>query len=161
MACGDTYYDATMARSGVSKLLKDSLLPRFSLRSGTYCIIPASGSIAHSEMGLRENQGARCWRGLLIALCVLTLGVTLTTRFSSHHRSLVPTVKSVGRSAVVPQKQRMNRDAAQWIAPIVVSAFAQFIVTYSCSLPAEPQVSFNFLDDRQFNRPPPSLQFLS
>ena len=138
------------------------LLPRLSLRCYWYCIIPASESEANRNMRLlrhRSTDGRR-WRSLLTIVAVLSLTVSLATRFAVPAASPNHTVRSVTRCLVEPQRQRLNRDAAQWAAPVIVSAFAGPVILYSRVAPPEPQLAIHSFDDSPYNRPPPSLNFL-
>lgn len=109
-------------------------------------------------LGQRSSEG-RVWRGLLIVVAVLSLTVSLATRFVIPSSSPTHTVKAVSRSLVEPQRQRLNCDAVQWSAPVQVSAFADLVVFYSRVAPSEPEVTTHIFDDSPYNRPPPSLAF--
>lgn len=109
-------------------------------------------------LGQRSSEG-RAWRALLIVVAVLSLTISLTTRFVIPTTSQVLTVKAVSRNLVEPQRQHLNCDAVQWSAPVQASAFAEFVVFYSRVAPPEPQVATQFFDDSSYNRPPPSIVF--
>lgn len=105
----------------------------------------------------RSLQGWPC--RLLIVIAIFSLAVSLATRFVIPTTSHTRTVKSVSRCLVEPQRQRLNRDAVQWAAPVLASAFVEPVV-YPPVAPPEPQLAIQFFDDSTYNRPPPSLAFL-
>lgn len=107
-------------------------------------------------LGQRSREG-RVWRGLLIVVAILSLTISLTTRFVIPASSPIHTVKSVSRSLTDPQRQHLNCDALQWSAPVQASTFADLVVFYSRVAPLEPQVATQFFDDSSYNRPPPSV----
>lgn len=107
-------------------------------------------------LGHRSTDG-RGWRGLLIVVAICSLTISLATRFVIPASSQIHTAKAVSRCLVEPQRQRLNRDAVQWAAPVQVSALAEPIIVYPRLAPPEPQVAIQLFDDSPYNRPPPSL----
>jgi len=105
----------------------------------------------------QRSENGRAWRGLLIAVAVLSLTISLTTRFVLPASSTIHSVKSVSRCLTEPQKQHLNCDAVQWAAPAQASAFAELVILYPRVAPTEPQVATQFFDNSPYNRPPPSL----
>jgi hypothetical protein len=106
----------------------------------------------------RSREG-RVWRGLLIVVAVLSLTISLATRFVVPATSPIHTVKTASRSLTDPQRQHLNCDAVQWSTPVQTAAFADLVVFYSRLAPTEPQIATQFFEDSSYNRPPPSIAF--
>lgn len=107
------------------------------------------------KLRVRSADG-QVWRGLLILIATLSLTVSLATRFVIPASSPTHTVKAVSRSLVEPQRQRLNRDAVQWAAPVQTSAFAEPSIVIRRVTPSEPQLTLRCFDHSPYNRPPPS-----
>ena len=105
------------------------------------------------------GPNGRQWRWLLILIATLSLGVSLATRFAVPITSRTDVVKSVSRCLIQPQRQRLNRDAVQWAAPVQVSEYVEHVIFYPRLTPSESRFTIQFFDDSQHNRPPPSSPF--
>ena len=107
-----------------------------------------------------HSTGAPQRRAVLIVIAVLSLTISLATRFAVPAKSQTHTLKSITSSLVEPQRQRLNRDSAQWVAPVTISVFAERVTVYARVVPPEPQLGTHLFDDNPYYRPPPSLRFL-
>lgn len=94
-------------------------------------------------------------RSLLIVLAVFCLMVSLATRYTMPATSQAHAVNSVSRCVVQPHTQRLNRDAAQWSAPVAVSSFEPAIVLYAHLAPATARFTTRLFEEIPYNRPPP------
>src|SRR5580700_6864 len=122
-----------------------------------YCIILQQNNSDCTMHLLKHHGVSRAWRTLLIVVAVLSLTVSVATRFTVTATSQTQGVSSVTQSIVQPHRQRLNRDAAQWVAPVIISIFASLVISYSRNAPPQPRFAIYLSDDSPYNRPPPSL----
>jgi hypothetical protein len=113
-----------------------------------------------------RSMGARDGFGLLTVAVICSLTFNLATRywvpvaFQVHACRQVQVTKSLERRSLQPQRQHLDRDAAQWIAPIVSFSLLK-------PAPLSPRmgnlgarIQNHLLDQSLYNRPPPSSKFL-
>ena len=97
---------------------------------------------------------ALSWRGLLFAIVMSALVVSLATR--TFHRS-VPQGVTAHAGTVQAVRQHMDRDAVRWFPPVLVHTTQQAPVFYPHIAPAGPPIpALLLIDDNLYNRPPPS-----
>ena len=94
------------------------------------------------------------WRGVLVALLMLSLVVSLATR--TFHQT-IPRGVNAHSNTVQAMRQHMVRDAARWVPPIFVHTAHQAPVFYPRVAPAGPPIpALLLIEDSLYNRPPPS-----
>jgi len=111
------------------------------------------------QLLIHPRVGERGWRGVLILIAICSLTFSLATRFWIPSASQVPTIKSVDRHPVAPQRQHLDRDATQWLAPCANFTVAEPIVIETRLVPVEPLLPKHVFTDSLYNRPPPSSAF--
>jgi len=117
------------------------------------------------EMRLPEHFDARrrhnwCTVVVLVAICSLT--VSLATRYCSPTGSSAYSVRTVvKRSSTDGQRQRLAKDAADWIAPVLCSTVLQAATSYPRIAPAAPRTPNPLSAEALYNRPPPSFESLA
>ena len=99
-----------------------------------------------------ESCGGRLWRGALTGLAVLSLVVTLTTRF----QGTVHDTATVQSSASRAMRQHMNQDAVRWTVPILQLTVLQAPTFYPRVEPAGPPLPILLREENLYNRPPPA-----
>ena len=94
---------------------------------------------------------------MLVFIAISSLTLSLATRFCVQTTSQTHTTKSVERRAIESERQHLDRDAAQWVAPSPNFGIIEPITVESRSVSTAPALPrFVFLDGR-YNRPPPSV----
>lgn len=115
-----------------------------------------SGFTVDSMMGIGtakvESRGAPLWRGALTGLAVLSLVVTLATRF----QGTVQDTATVQSSASHAMRQHMNQDAVRWTAPILQLTVLQAPTFYPSVEPAGLPLPILLIEENLYNRPPPA-----
>jgi hypothetical protein len=97
---------------------------------------------------------------VLAAACSLI--VSVATRYSSSWDVSVPTVKTVrGHTTPEAKRQHLDKDAANWVPPLICFDVLLSPSSYPQTAPAEPPAQNLLLEHSLFNRPPPSPGFLS
>jgi hypothetical protein len=130
-----------------------------------FYMLRTSGSETVPEMSpLRhfEDQWRKSWRALVILAAICSLTVSVATRYSSSWDVSAPAMKIV-QAHPTPEvkRQRLNKDAANWLPPLVAFDVLRSPSSYSRTAPAEPPAQNPLLEESLFNRPPPSSVFLS
>ena len=109
-----------------------------------------------------EDQWRKTWCAAVVLAAVCSLTVSVATRYSSSWNVSAPTVKTVQAHATPETKrQRLDKDAANWVPPLVCFDALRCPSSYRQTAPAEPPTQNVLLDENLFNRPPPSCEFLS
>ena len=108
-------------------------------------------------MVISQNRGrdVRGWCGLLILTIIMSLTVSLATRFWAPATLRVTTVKAVHDHSSEPKRQHFNSDAIRWVAPAETSSFFKPARVDSHVIPTEPVVSDPLFAQALYNRPPP------
>src|SRR5580704_126609 len=100
------------------------------------------------------------WRGALVVVAICSLTFSLATRFWVLPTSQSHTVRSAERQSVESGRQRLEQDAAQWVAPTSDFSIVEFVSHPSSPIPDGPPLPKFAVSDSLYNRPPPSSQFL-
>jgi hypothetical protein len=97
---------------------------------------------------------------VLVAVCSLT--VSLATRYYSPSDNSSPIVKAF-QSSVAPdtKRQRLTKNAANWMPPILSFTVFQIPSSYYGIVPPRPPVRSFICDKSLYNRPPPAFKSLS
>jgi len=113
-------------------------------------------TILRGAMPQHKSREVRVWSRLLIVAVIGVLTFNLVTRYSAPHTGHVNAGKTLQRWSPEPKRQHLNRDEAQWAAPVVsFSAFTPPFLSFRI-----PNLDLPFcrrsLDRNLYNRPPPS-----
>jgi hypothetical protein len=100
-----------------------------------------------------------CAMVVLVAVCALT--VSVTTRFTSSEKSPASAATSVYRHFSPENiRQRLTRDAATWLPPVIASAVLQLPAASPQVAPSGPLTPNSVFATNLYNRPPPAINFL-
>lgn len=100
----------------------------------------------------QREKSARFVARAIVGVLLLSLVVTLATR---TFRLVVPSGVTVQSGVAVGMRQHLDRDAAQWLPPVLVFTALQAPAFYPHVAPGGPPLGVLLLDDRLSNRPPP------
>ena len=122
------------------------------------------GAIKRDMLGSTnlEVSRSRRWCALVVLLVVCSLTASVATRYSFSRSSSDDRVTKVQKHlSPEPGRQRLLKNAATWIPPVVVSAVFEAPSSYARIAPAGPPIPSRFFEESLYNRPPPSSGFLS
>ena len=129
----------------------------YMLQTGGSETVPEMSQLRHFE-----DQRRRSWCAVVVLAAVCSLTVSVATRYSSSWDVATPKVKTVeAHPTPEAKRQRLDKDAANWVPPLVGFDVLQSPGSYPRTAPAEPPAQNLLLEESLFNRPPPSSEFLS
>jgi hypothetical protein len=96
------------------------------------------------------------WSRLLLLLAILSLTLTLASRFSFPVSSQAHAVKSVDSRSSEPKRQHLDQDAARLAEQAASCNCEKLVVLHPYIVPSEPMRSDDILSFIFNNRPPPS-----
>jgi|SRR5271165_6036421 len=106
----------------------------------------------------RRRQG---WCAAVVLVAVCSLIVSLATRYS-YTCDAPTTVKAVQiHKSPEAKRQRLAKDAADWMPPMIYFSVLQSPSSYPRIAPAGPPVPGLLFEESLYNRPPPSSESLS
>src|SRR5580658_4578554 len=109
----------------------------------------------------RTYQRHGSWCALVVLLAVCSLTINVTTRYCSTESALASASGLHKYSSPEASRQRLTKDAATWIPP-VVRALVLPASSFSLQVaPASPPLPALLLEISLHNRPPPSSAFLA
>ncbi len=110
---------------------------------------------------LKESRGRRSWAAIvLIAVCSLALSVA--TRYNSIQTDSTASITRVQKHvAPEPRRPRLLKTAAPLMAPPVGRVVLQAPSSYPRIAPAGLPIPGVLLEEKLYNRPPPSSLHLS
>jgi hypothetical protein len=102
------------------------------------------------------------WCAVVVLLAVCALTISVTTRFTSSEISPTSTATTV-RKHLSPEniRQRLTRDAATWLPPVVGCVSLQLPAVYPRIAPTALPLRNSFFETSLYNRPPPVATFLA
>jgi hypothetical protein len=107
-----------------------------------------------------ENRRCRRWCALVILLAVCALTASVATRYSYTQSASALTGKTLQKHlSPEPSRQRLSKNAANWIPPVVRSVTLQAPSSYPRIAPAGPPMPNLVLENSLYNRPPPTQSF--
>ncbi|MGA7909457.1 MAG: hypothetical protein WCA16_18770 [Candidatus Sulfotelmatobacter sp.] len=107
---------------------------------------------------MRERKS---WWAIVILLAVCSLTVNVATRYGSAADFSTHTVRTaVKDTSSDAQRQRLAKDAVNWITPVSCSSPLPAPASYSRLAPEGPATSYLLFADALYNRPPPSARSL-
>jgi hypothetical protein len=95
------------------------------------------------------------WRSTLVLGAILSLTISVATRFSTTAPSKTST-KVVRSESPNSERQRLLNDGLLWCAPAMTSALFEPAGVSLEILPAVPAITRSHFEDLLFSRPPPS-----
>lgn len=101
------------------------------------------------------------WGAALILVAVCSLTISLATRYNDCASVPSVSVKHVTIHSSAQKRQHLDKDAARWVTPVGRFAILEVSTFYPRFAPSGPPVHAFLLDERLYNRPPPSSEFLS
>jgi hypothetical protein len=109
---------------------------------------------------LTKLNSSRCrrWSSAVVLLAVCSLAVSVTTRYSVYPGTTGSTAKTVQKLvSTQPRCQRLLKNAAVWLPPLVSSDVLQAPRSYARIAPAAPSIPRFLFEQDLYNRPPPFL----
>jgi hypothetical protein len=106
-----------------------------------------------------RNLRCRRWGSFVVLLAVLSLTVSVTTRYSFSHDGSSPAANQTAHKTS-PQdqvRQRLLKNADTWMPPVVCVIMLEAPVEYPRIAPVGPPVADLFFEKNLYNRPPPIL----
>jgi hypothetical protein len=110
-------------------------------------------------LSLTNRRDGRCarWCALVVMLAVCSLAISVATRYNSSEGSSRSTSKSLHKQSIEePSRQRLTKNAAQWIPPVVVAAILYVPTSDSRVAVARPEIPNCSFCSNLYYRPPPS-----
>jgi hypothetical protein len=105
----------------------------------------------------RDNGRCARWCALVVLLAVCSLTISVATRYSSPETVSNPVTKTLQKqSSEEPGRQRLTKNAATWMPPIVVSAVFYIPCQHPKVVSAGRQVPNPAFVSSLYYRPPPS-----
>lgn len=99
---------------------------------------------------------------MVVLVAVFSLALSVATRYSTPCDAPLPTVKTVHNHTYPESKrQRLVKDAANWMPPATCVDGLCAPNYYPRIAPAGPPIPTLVLEEKLYNRPPPSFQSLS
>jgi len=109
-----------------------------------------------------EDSRSRRWSALVVLLVVCSLTASVATRYSFFRGSSDDTVTKVQKHvSPEPSRQRLMKNAATWVPPVVASAVFEAPSSYPRVAPAGPPIPSLFFEKSLYNRPPPPSESFS
>jgi hypothetical protein len=109
-----------------------------------------------------DDRRRHHWSAVMVLAIVCSLTVSVVTRYSTAWNASSSTVKTVQtHSNEEPKRQRLAKDAADWIAPAIYFAGLRPPIFCPRISAARPSIAKFLLDDGLYNRPPPFPELLS
>jgi hypothetical protein len=107
---------------------------------------------------LTTSGGARCkhWCAIVVIFAVTGLTVSVATRYGSCAGNANPSTANVQKhTSTQPARQRLLKNAAIWIPPIIRATVLQAPSSYPRVVPSGPLVPRVAFENNLCNRPPP------
>ncbi|HWW13720.1 MAG TPA: hypothetical protein VN310_03575 [Candidatus Dormibacteraeota bacterium] len=114
-------------------------------------------AIRHSD-----NRPHRHWCAVVVLVAVCSLTVSVATRYCSPLGTSSLTMKTVQtHTSPDAKRQRLTKNAANWVPPVVCFDILQSPSSYPRIAPAAPPIPSLFFEENLYNRPPPSSELFS
>lgn len=122
-------------------------------------MVEATQLVTTEMLSLTNPESPQCrrWCALVILLAVCALTVSVATRYGHAQSASASTGKTLQKhSSPEPSRQRLSKNAANWIPPVVRSITLQAPSSYPRIAPAGPPIPNLVLENSLYNRPPPT-----
>jgi len=104
-----------------------------------------------------EGPWRRSCCAIVVFLAVTSLAVSVATRYCAPQSSSACAVRTLHKHPLPEQsRQRLTKNAANWIPQVVRSGILQAPTSYPRIAPAGPPIPSVLLETSLYNRPPPS-----
>jgi len=144
-------------------LRKPRFLVAFAPRNDRGWVCQQSDSLRRDRSEVRAGKPRNptirrvsLWRSTLILGAVLSLTVSLATRYCPAVRHETHATKIVASRSLDAQRQHLLNDGLHWVAPVAAFVLFEPARVSAAVLPAVPTVTRLNLEDCLYNRPPPS-----
>ena len=98
------------------------------------------------------------WSALVVLAAVCALTVSLATRYSTPFNVSSHKIKSVqARTSADSTRQRLTKNAANWMPPTLGFSILRASVSYSRIAPVGPPPPSLLIEQKLYTRPPPSV----
>lgn len=124
-----------------------------------FYMVEATQLVTTEMVRLTNPESPRCrrWCALVILLAVCSLAASVATRYCSTQSASASAGKTLHtHSSAEPSRQRLTKNAANWMPPIVRSVALQAPSSYPRIAPAGPPIPNLVLENSLYNRPPPT-----
>jgi|SRR5579872_6298182 len=106
-----------------------------------------------------KKSGSRRWWAAIVLIAVFSLAVSVATRYGSVRTDSTTSITKVQKHvAPEPRRPRLLKTAATWMAPPASCVVLQVPTSYPRIAPAGPPIPGVLLEEKLYNRPPPSSQ---
>ena len=104
-----------------------------------------------------EDSRCRRWCAAIVLFAVWSLTVSVATRYTFLRVASDNRVTTVQKHvSLEPGRQRLMKNAATWMPPVVCTTVLQAPSSYPRISPAGPPIPSLFFEQSLYNRPPPS-----
>jgi hypothetical protein len=109
-----------------------------------------------------EDQRRKNWRVVVVLVAVFSLALSVATRYSCLGVASSTTVKAFQiHASPEAKRQRLAKDAADWMPPVISVSLLQSPSSYPLIAPAGPPMPGLRFEESLYNRPPPSSESFS
>src|SRR5579862_7995563 len=109
-----------------------------------------------------EGRGRQRWCAAIVLLAVLSLIVSVATRFCASGNLRVTTAKTFKiHASPEAKRQPLAKDADHWIAPVICLSPWQSLSSYPQISPAGLPIPGSLFEESLYDRPPPTFESLS
>ena len=108
----------------------------------------------------KDSRPAR-WVAALILAAVCALTVSVTTRYGYSTSATGPAASVQKHASAQPSRQRLLKNAATWVPPVVCASVLEAPRSYPRVAPSAPPISGILFENQLYNRPPPALAVLA
>ncbi len=139
---------------GVSPLKPPRYTPVTCLPASKFCMLVVKSRMlrfTHLEASPRRR-----WHALVVLLAMCALTVSVATRYCSPRNSSVSAIKTLHQhSSPETARQRLTKDAADWMPPFIHSVLFQAPASYPPIAHDGPPTLTLVFEKSLYNRPPP------
>jgi hypothetical protein len=121
-----------------------------------------TGEVRRAEMvQLTNSRNSRChrWCVAVVLFAAISLAVSVATRYGFSPATANRTATTTIQNHLSPDagRQRLLKNAATWMPPVVSAMIFQAPAAYPRIAPAAPLIPSLFFEKNLYNRPPPFL----
>jgi hypothetical protein len=110
---------------------------------------------------LNRSRGGR-WCSVIVLLAVCSLTASVATRYCHYPSNDASATQTIQKLAPThSQCQRLLKNAAVWLPPVVSSYVLEAPRSYRPIASAGPPIPSLFFEDGLYNRPPPFLLYFA
>ncbi len=103
----------------------------------------------------RHDARPARWVAALILAAVCALTVSVATRYGYSASATGPATSIQKQASAQPSRQRLLKNAATWVPPVVCTAILESPSSYPRIAPAAPPIPGLLFESQLYNRPPP------